>query len=238
MKQYICGKKAVQEIVENRIQYHYFYSIKENARFANELLIPQNKIKIVDKDFFNTNRFKGINHQNIAIEIDEPKSWKYEQIIQEYKDAKNLTFLILDSIEDVGNFGSILRTACAANVDAVFIRDKNQVEINEAVTKISMGATHLIKICKVTNLNNLIMNLKKLNFWVIGTDLQTNKNYDQVDYNGNIAIVMGSESDGISELVKKNCDELVKINMSSKIQSLNVGVATGIILFHILKERN
>ena len=180
MKQYICGRKAVQEIVKNDINFYYCYCLREGIGFAKNLSIPHNKINIVDKSFFDNNKFKGINHQNIALELEEPKPWKYDQIVEKYKDEKNLTFLILDSIEDVGNFGSVLRTACAANVDVVFIRDKNQVDINEAVTRISMGATHLIKICKVANLNNLIKNLKQLNFWVIGTDLETDKNYDQV----------------------------------------------------------
>jgi 23S rRNA (guanosine2251-2'-O)-methyltransferase len=105
------------------------------------------------------------------------------------------------------------------------------------VTKTSAGATEHLKICQVNNLSQTIDELKEKGFWIVGSSLENAKNYTEVDYKIPIALIVGNEEKGIRKLTASKCDFLVKIPMSGKIQSLNVSVATGILLFEILRQR-
>jgi 23S rRNA (guanosine2251-2'-O)-methyltransferase len=134
--------------------------------------------------------------------------------------------------------GAILRTVEGAGVTGVFIPERRAVGLNETVAKSSAGATEYIKVAKVTNLNRLIEDLKKRQVWVVGTSFETAQNYTDWDWNQPTALVMGSEGQGLHRLVAENCDALIKIPMQGKIESLNVSVATGVILFEALRRRN
>jgi 23S rRNA (guanosine2251-2'-O)-methyltransferase len=146
--------------------------------------------------------------------------------------------LILDSIQDTHNLGAILRTAECAGVDGVILTKHNSAPINETVVKTSAGATEHLKICPVDNLVNTIKELKENGFWVFGSSLENAKDYNTVDYKLPAAVILGNEEKGIRKLVVENCDFLVKIPMFGKIQSLNVSVSAGILLFEILRQRS
>ncbi len=145
--------------------------------------------------------------------------------------------LILDGIEDPHNFGAILRTAEAAGVDAIIIRKRRQVQINETVKKVSTGAADLVPIVRVPNIAEAISRLKEKEIVVIGVEIDGTKVYNEPDYKVPVAIVIGSEGKGLSHLVKQRCDQVVNIPMQGKINSLNASVATGIILFEVLRQR-
>jgi len=152
--------------------------------------------------------------------------------------------LILDEIQDPHNVGAILRSAECSGVNGVLLTTHNSATITSTVTKTSAGATEHIKICQVNNLSQTIDELKEKGFWIVGSSLEpaspsggNSKNYTEVDYKMPIALIVGNEEKGIRKLTASKCDFLVKIPMSGKIQSLNVSVATGILLFEILRQR-
>ena len=145
--------------------------------------------------------------------------------------------LILDEIQDPHNVGAILRSAECSGVNGIIITKHNSATITSTVSKVSAGATEHLKICQVNNLSQTIDELKEKGFWIVGSSLENAKNYTEVDYKIPIALIVGNEEKGIRKLTASKCDFLVKIPMSGKIQSLNVSVATGILLFEILRQR-
>lgn len=163
--------------------------------------------------------------------------YSLDEIIQETKKVNYPLILILDSIHDTHNVGAILRTAECSGVDGVIVTQHNSAPINETVVKTSAGATEYIKIAQVINLATAIEQLKKEGFWIIGSSLGRAKHYSEVDYACPVALVVGNEEKGIRKLTADKCDFLIKIPMIGKIQSLNVSVATGILLFEIIRQR-
>jgi 23S rRNA (guanosine2251-2'-O)-methyltransferase len=146
--------------------------------------------------------------------------------------------LILDSIQDPHNLGAIFRTAECAGVDGIIITINQSSPITETVEKISAGAVSYLKICKVNNLVQIIERLKKEGYWIVGSMLTSeSKNYTDIDFNMPLAVIVGNEEKGIRKLVAENCDFLSKIPMKGKIDSLNVSVATGILLFEVMRQR-
>ncbi len=145
--------------------------------------------------------------------------------------------LILDGIEDPHNFGAILRTAEAAGVHGVVIRKVRQVQVTETVMKVSTGAAEHVPIARVSNIAEAISFLKKQEIVVIGVEIDGSRVYNKLDCKVPVAIVIGSEGKGLAHLVKQRCSEVVKIPMRGKITSLNASVATGIILFEVLRQR-
>lgn len=146
-------------------------------------------------------------------------------------------FLILDGIEDPHNFGAILRSAEAAGVHGVIIRKARQVQVNDTVRRTSTGAVDLVPIARVANIAETITRLKRENIVVYGVEIDGKPLYNQVDGQSPVALVIGSEGNGLSRLVKERCSEIVSIPMQGKINSLNASVAAGIALFEIVRRR-
>ncbi|MBS3945497.1 MAG: 23S rRNA (guanosine(2251)-2'-O)-methyltransferase RlmB [Melioribacter sp.] len=163
--------------------------------------------------------------------------YELSEIIEHAKKSTYPLLLLLDSIQDPHNLGAILRTAECSGVDGILITTNQSSPITETVEKISAGAVSHLKICKVNNLVRAIEQLKKENFWIVGSSLSNSKNYTSIDYKMPVALVVGNEEKGIRKLVAENCDFLVKIPMPGKIDSLNVSVATGVLLFEILRQQ-
>jgi 23S rRNA (guanosine2251-2'-O)-methyltransferase len=145
--------------------------------------------------------------------------------------------VLLDGVEDPRNLGAVLRTAECAGAHGVFIPERRAVGLNETVAKSSSGALEHIKVAKVTNLNRLIEDLKSRDIWVVGTSGDAELNYTDWDWARPSALVMGSEGAGLHRLVAENCDALVKIPMYGRIDSLNVSVAAGVVLFEARRQR-
>ena len=184
------------------------------------------------------NQFKGENTQGVAALISDQRYYELDEIIASAKSKTYPLLLILDTIQDPHNLGAILRTAECAGVDGVIMTTNNSASITETAEKTSAGAVSYLKICKVNNLNNAMKELKDNGFWIVGSYLGNSKDYNEVDYKMPVALVMGNEEKGLRKLVAENCDFLVHIPMHGKIDSLNVSVATGVLLFGILKQRN
>ena len=146
--------------------------------------------------------------------------------------------LVLDGIEDPRNLGAILRTAECAGASGVFIPERRAAGLNETVAKASAGAVEYLPVARVTNLSVLIRQLKERNVWVVGTAADARSDYSEWDWTRPTAIVLGAEGSGLHRLVRENCDQLVKIPVHGRIESLNVSVASGIILYEALRQRS
>jgi 23S rRNA (guanosine2251-2'-O)-methyltransferase len=157
-------------------------------------------------------------------------------IANHHVDFTNDLILILDGITDPQNLGSLIRAAHCFGANGVIIPENRSAAVTAAVVKASAGAAHHIPIATVVNLSNTIEYLKKKGFWIYGTDPVSGKNVSTFDYKGHIGLVMGSEGRGMRPLIKKKCDFLLSIPTMGKIDSLNVSVAAGIILYEILKS--
>lgn len=144
--------------------------------------------------------------------------------------------LILDGITDPHNLGAILRSADQFEVDLVLIPERRSVQANETVVKVSSGAAQYVPLSVVTNLTREIKTLKDNGFWIYGADMAGEESYS-MSFPARTAIVMGSEGNGISQLVRKNCDHIISIPMRGHIDSLNVSVATGILLYEFRRPR-
>lgn len=145
--------------------------------------------------------------------------------------------LILDGIEDPHNLGSIIRVADCMGVSGIIIGKNRCCSVNETVIKVSAGATSYVKIAKVTNINSEIEKLKEKNIWVYACELG-GSDLTKSNLSGNIAVVIGSEGKGVSQLTKKLCDGIVTIPQRGNVNSLNASVATGIVLYEIMKQRD
>jgi 23S rRNA (guanosine2251-2'-O)-methyltransferase len=145
--------------------------------------------------------------------------------------------LVLDGVEDPRNLGAILRTAECAGVEGVFVPERRAAGLSETVAKASAGAIEHVPVARVTNLTRLIEELKGRNVWVIGTAADALMNYTEWDWTKPSAVVLGGEGAGLHRLVRDHCDVLVRIPVQGRIESLNVAVAAGVILYEALRQR-
>jgi len=145
--------------------------------------------------------------------------------------------LILDSIEDPQNLGSLIRTAESCGVQGILIPKDRAVGLTPTVVKASAGAAAHIPILRVTNLAQAIDDLKKQGFWIVGTDAHGGKSIYEMKFDMNVALVIGSEGKGIRPLLLKKCDFTVSIPMKGKVSSLNTGIAGAVILYEILRQQ-
>jgi 23S rRNA (guanosine2251-2'-O)-methyltransferase len=145
--------------------------------------------------------------------------------------------VLLDGIEDPHNLGAIIRSCECAGVDGVFIPEHRAAGLTETVTKTSAGAVEYVRVARVTNLGPLIEELKERGIRVVGVEGDGETNYTDCDFTAPLALVMGSEGKGIRRLLREKCDALVSIPMRGRLNSLNVSVATGVVLFEALRQR-
>lgn len=178
----------------------------------------------------------GVNHQGVMAFAASAEYVDVDEIF-DAKETEPL-ILILDGVEDPRNLGAILRTAECAGTDGIIIPERRAVGLNDTVAKSSAGAIEFVKVAKVSNLNQIIKDLKNRNIWVVGTSGDATMDYTEWDWTRPTALVLGAEGSGLHRLVAENCDVLVKIPMYGKIDSLNVSVAAGVVLFEAKRQRN
>lgn len=172
-------------------------------------------------------------HQGIILYVRDYQYYSLSDIVQ-----NGASFVvILDHLEDPHNFGAIIRTCEAAGVDGIIIPKDRQVQVNATVMKTSVGTLDVMKIVQVPNLASTIDFLKKNDFWIVGTALEDSVDYRRIDYSGKIALVIGNEGHGISNLIRKKCDFMAKIPMYGTTNSLNASVAGGIMIYEVIRNR-
>ena len=239
----IEGRNAVIELLESDKDINKIYITKgEQKGSINKIIAMANekKVIIVEKDKRQMDLMAQTENYQGVIAIVPPFEYsEIEDILELAKIKKEKPFiLILDGIEDTHNLGAIIRTAEIAGVHGIIIPKRRAASVNSTVSKVSCGAVQYMKIARVNNISDSINKLKENGVWVCGTAIDAKSYYFEQDFKEPIAIVIGNEGKGMSQLVKKNCDFLVKIPMKGKIQSLNASVSTGIVVYEVLKQRN
>ncbi|MBP0979327.1 MAG: 23S rRNA (guanosine(2251)-2'-O)-methyltransferase RlmB [Oscillospiraceae bacterium] len=194
-------------------------------------------IKKVSKSRLDALSFNS-NHQNIIAFV---AAYKYSDLDDIFDLAKSRNqepfIIILDEIEDPHNMGAIIRTAEVAGAHGVIIPSRRSASLSPVVMKISAGGAAKIPVVRVVNLNNIIKELKEKNIWVYCLE-SDGKNWTKFDYKGPIAVVVGSEGNGVSQLVKKNSDFIVSLPVLGTINSLNASVAAGVFMYEVVRQRN
>ena len=226
----IFGKNVLYEALNSKHKIYEVYLredvVKSDAPFLAKLNERKIKVHILDKHQMNQ-MFDGL-HQGYGANIENFNNYALEDVINP---EKQQLFLILDKLNDPNNLGAIIRSC-----DAIIIPNKNSIGITDTVVKVSTGAIFYVPIVTVSNINQTIDKLKKNNFWIIGTDASAKQSISQIKNDRNLALVIGSEGYGISNLVSKNCDFLVKIPMSGHVNSLNASVSAGIMIYALMNQ--
>ncbi|MGE0587543.1 MAG: 23S rRNA (guanosine(2251)-2'-O)-methyltransferase RlmB [Cyclobacteriaceae bacterium] len=208
--------------------------IKELISIAREKsislsFIPQQKL----------NKLSNKNHQGVVCMLSVVQYSKLEDLIDKaYSDGKEPFFVILDRITDVRNFGAIARTADCAGITGIIIPDKGNAPITGDAMKTSAGALSFLPVSRVSDLKKTIADLKANGIRILACTEKASQTVYEADLRGPIAIILGSEEDGISPSLIKDADHLVKIPMHGNIASLNVSVAAGIVLFEVIRQKS
>ena len=227
----IYGKNVAVEKLKTKDKINKIYlSTKFKDKEILDLIEKRNiNVKLLDNHELDK-MCKGL-HQGIILDIEDIKTYTIDEVIPNINKEYPL-IVILDHLEDPHNFGAIIRSSEAFGVDAIIIPNDRAVDITSTVVKTSVGTIDKMKIIKVANINNAIQKLKDYGYWIVGTDME-GEVYTTIDYKTKIALVIGNEGKGISNLVSKNCDYLAKIPMIGTVNSLNASVACGIFLAEI-----
>ena len=190
------------------------------------------KITYVDKSVLDKASLEG-KHQGYVADVTDFNYCEIEDIL-----AQNSTpfIIILDGLSDPHNFGSIIRACECAGVDGIIIGKNRQVAVNDTVVRTSAGAVAHVKIARVTNVNTAITQLQEKGVWVYALDMD-GQEITTVNLTGPVAIVVGSEGDGISQYTKKCCDGVVSLKLKGKVNSLNASVACGIAVYEVVRQR-
>lgn len=209
-------------------------SIKKILAMAKE-----NKVIIQEVDRHKLDEMSESHaHQGVIAITSDYRYYDLEEILEIPKESgEDPFFIILDGITDPHNLGSIIRTADAVGAHAVIIPKRRSVQITPIVAKASAGAVEYLPVCKVTNIVNTIKTLKENGLWIAAVDMDGQTFYQQ-NLGGPLGLVVGSEGEGISRLVKQNCDFTVSMPMSGNVTSLNASVAGGILLYEVYRQRN
>ena len=230
---YVYGRlPAMNALEKNKALKAYLLKGFSDARILELLKAKKINYSFVEMERLNDLSHRG-NHQGVVLEVKPFEYSDLNSIISVAKKKTNPLILILDEIEDPHNFGAIIRSCDAFDVDGIIIKSRNQAPITMTVSKVSTGAIEYVRIAQVSNLSSAISKLKENGFWIYAADGSGKEDYQKVNYSGPVALVMGSEGHGISRLVLDNSDFIIKIPMYGHVNSLNVSVATGILLSRI-----
>jgi 23S rRNA (guanosine2251-2'-O)-methyltransferase len=181
---------------------------------------------------------EGRNHQGVIVEVEMAHELGEADLRDALDTAEGKAFfLVLDHVQDPHNLGACLRTADAAGVQGVIITKDQSAGITPTVAKVASGAAETVPLYKVTNLARALGWLKESGVWIVGTAGDAEKTIYQTDLNLPLALVLGAEEKGMRRLTREHCDFLVKIPMLGQVESLNVSVATGIVLFEAVRQR-
>lgn len=230
MNEYIWGRNSINEAIKNnRIIEAYVLSDSPYIETLKKKNIPFKIRKRFELDKMSHNE----NHQGIIGVIEGYELSSVDDMIKK----ENGLIVMLDSLEDPHNLGAIMRSVDCVGADGIIYRKHHGVRLNSTVAKVASGAMEYVKVAEVTNLVKTLHDLKKKGYWVVGTDASAKDMYNKIDYRMNTVLVIGSEGKGISRLVLEECDYVVKLPMFGHVNSLNASVATAIMLYKIIENR-
>lgn len=237
----IEGKNQVRELLSSGKTIEKV-SILDGTRddevrmLAKALKEKQAKIEYLDKRAMDKMSITS-HHQGIIATVTEFKYADLNQVISNAKSKnEDVLILILDGVSDPHNLGSVLRVAECAGVTAIVIPKNRAATVNETVVRVSTGASEHVNVCKVTNINTTIEELKSQGIFVYAADMDGDEMY-KTNLKGDIALVVGSEGFGVSKLTRKLCDGIISIPMYGKVNSLNASVSAGIVVYEAIRQR-
>lgn len=240
-KDFIFGTRAVMEAINAKKDIDKVLINKElNNELIKELisLAKEERIPIVRVPEAKLNRTTRKNHQGVIAHISAIEYASLDNVIDEcFTKGVAPLILVLDRITDVRNFGAIARTADCAGVHAIVIPEKGSAQINSDAVKTSAGALNFLPVCRVKNLYYTVKDLKKMGLSVVSVTEKTEREMYQADFTIPTALILGSEEDGISPEIMGLSDEFVKIPLSGNIESLNVSVAAGVVIYEAIRQR-
>ena len=244
MSEYIVGRNPVIEYLQHRARYVENIWIAEgnaDSRIrhiitkAKQAGVPVKRCARRELDRLEP----SVPHQGVIALVNLTHYSDLASILAKIQsNERNALLVILDGVQDPRNLGAVLRTADAAGVDAVLIPKNRAVGITPAVHKASAGASEHVPIVRVTNIAQTIDTLKKAGIWVVGSAGDASCSYTDADFSVPLCLVLGSEGEGIRRLVKQKCDYLVQLPMFGQMESLNVSVAAGVLLYEVLRQRS
>lgn len=240
----IYGIRSIIEAIESSKDISRVYLLKSNSHKSSLFkslvsLLENNNIKysFVPKEKFK--KFENKNHQGAVAILSPIKLLSIEELISvTFNKISSKTYVLLDGITDTRNFGAIIRTAVASNVDGIIIPQNNSAPVNSDVIKTSSGGVFKIPIARVNNIKDAILHLNSLEINIISLSEKGEKTIYDYNFKETNAIIMGSEEKGISKSVLSLSNEILKIPINSKIDSLNVSSAFSIVSFEIIRQRN
>lgn len=236
------GKNSIYEAYKNKLGFKKVYVLKGIKDEKINSLVNEIKKTGAVVDFLERDRLDAMaetkSHQGIIAEVDEYKYCEVEDMLTYAKEKNEEPLIVLlDEVEDPHNFGAIIRTCECVGVHGIIIKNRNQAMVTSTVVSASAGSVNYMRIAKVTNLSKTIDELKENGMWFACADMDGNL-MSKTNLKGSLGLVMGNEGNGVSRLVKEKCDFVVKIPMSGHIDSLNVSVATGVLLYEAYRQRN
>ncbi len=240
----IYGIRSIIEAIESSKDISRVYLLKSNSHKSSLFrslvsLLENNNIKysFVPKEKFK--KFENKNHQGAVAILSPIKLLSIEELISvTFNKISSKTYVLLDGITDARNFGAIIRTAVASNVDGIIIPKNNSAPVNSDVIKTSSGGVFKIPIARVNNIKDAILHLNSIEMSIISLSEKANKTIYDYNFKESTAIIMGSEERGISKGVLSLSNEILKIPIDSKIDSLNVSSAFSAVAFEIIRQRN
>jgi len=226
-------KTAPQSIVEI-----YFEPTRRDARMRQFVAKAQEAgVRLIEADALRIAKLSGSHgHQGVAARVEPlPQVHSLDELLESLTEPALL--LVLDGVTDPHNLGACLRVAAGAGVHAVIAPKDHAVGVNATVAKVASGAAETVPYFMVTNLARTLNELKERNIWCIGTSEDAPKTLYEVDLKGPVALVLGAEGEGIRQLTRKTCDELVRLPMKGAVESLNVSVVSGVCLYEAVRQR-
>ena len=239
--QYIFGIRAVIEAIQSGKEIDKLLIKKDiNGELINELfaLIKERHLVVQRVPVEKINRITRKNHQGVVAFLSAVTYYNIAEVVPVlFEEGINPFLIVLDGITDVRNFGAIARTCDCAGVNAIIIPERNSVSVNADAIKTSAGALNYVPVGREKNLVNVVKFLKSSGYKVVGASEKSSVNYTKVDYTGPVALILGAEDKGISNDLLKLCDEFVSIPEFGNINSLNVSVAGGVMMYEVVRQR-
>lgn len=229
----IYGKNPIKEAILAEKTINKIY-IQKGLKDVSDiiLLAKENKLVVVESDKFKLDKLtEGKSHQGLVALVTD---FIYSEVDELIEDTS--VIVVLDKIEDPHNLGAIIRTVECLGASGVVIQKRNSAQVTDTVEKVSAGAINYVKVARVINITETIKYLKQKGYWIYGMDMD-GSDITKVEFDKKSVLVIGNEGEGISRLVKENCDFLVKINMTGKINSLNASVSAAIGINEIVSKR-
>ena len=237
MSKLVYGRNPVlSSLGENRVEKIFLDERFSDKIFLDKIADKRIIIERVTKSKLDELSEHGV-HQGVVASVLDFRYYSLSEILVSCKSKQYPLILLLDALKDPHNLGAILRTCDAFGVDGIIIKKHEQVTLNATVAKVSTGAIDHVKVCIETNLSSAIQKLKDAGFWIIATDGDAKDSYTEIDCKRPLALILGSEGEGVSRLLVQRSDYVVKIPMTGHVNSLNVSVAAGILIANIIAKR-